>query len=169
MFYRLAEYRHDHHAPDPRDGAAGGYTGDQRDSGRDTAHPPRFRRGGDDEMLMLSVGDEVKVRMPEGRNNRGVMGVHLMYTTMPEAKFDGAVGVITQIDDRSSLAIDPRGDLGRPQFLVDFRGHKNPRIPWQAQWFRENWLESTAKPGVGDEPEDAAVTPPDRTGGPVHQ
>ena len=92
-------------------------------------------------MLRLAVGDEVKVRMPEGRNNRGVMGVHLMYTTMPEAKFDGAVGVITQIDDRSSLAIDPRGDLGRPQFLVDFRGHKNPRIPWQAQWFRENWIQ----------------------------
>ena len=55
-----------------------------------------------------------------------------------------------------------------PQFLVDFRGHKNPYIPWQAQWFRENWLESTGKRGVGDEPEAAAVTPPDRAGGPVH-
>lgn len=119
-------------------------------------------------MLRLQVGDEVKVRMPRGRNGRGVMGVHLMYTTMPEAKFDGAVGVITKIDDRSTLATDPRGDLGRPQFLVDFRGHKNPRIPWQAQWFREDWVEPTDKRGVGDRPEAAAVTPPDRTAGPVN-
>ncbi len=119
-------------------------------------------------MVNFAVGDEVKVRMPRGRNNRGVMGVHLMYTTMPEAKFDGAVGVITQIDDRSSLAIDPRGDLGRPQYLVDFRGHKNSYIPWQAQWFREVWLEPTGKRGVGDQPEDAAATPPERTAGPVN-
>jgi hypothetical protein len=119
-------------------------------------------------MLKLAVGDEVKVRMPEGRNNRGVKGVHLMYTTSPEAKFDGAVGVITKIEPRSSLAPDPRGDLGLPQFLVDFRGHKNPYIPWQAQWFRETWLEPTGKRGVSDEPEDAAATPPERTTGPVN-
>jgi hypothetical protein len=120
-------------------------------------------------MLKLAVGDEVKVQMPEGRNNRGVLGVHLMYTTSPEAKFEGAVGVITRIDPGGTLASDARGDLGLPQFLVDFRGHKNPYIPWQAQWFRETWLEPTGKRGVGDEPEAAAVTPPDRTGGPVHQ
>lgn len=112
-------------------------------------------------MVELQVGDEVKVRMPRGRNNRGVMGVHLMFTTSPEAKFDGAVGVITEIN--------PHGSHGIPQFLVDFRNHDNPWIPWQAQWFRENWLERTEQPGVDDEPEDAAATPPDRTGGPVHQ
>jgi hypothetical protein len=112
-------------------------------------------------MLKLAVGDEVKVQMPEGRNNRGVMGVHLMFTTSPEAKFEGAVGVITKID--------PRGSHGIPQFLVDFRGHKNPGIPWQAQWFRENWLEQTGKRGVGDEPEGKAVVGEDRTAGPVHQ
>ena len=119
-------------------------------------------------MLKLAVGDEVKVQMPEGRNNRGVMGVHLMYTTSPEAKFEGAVGVITQIDPRGTLASDPRGDLGLPQFLVDFRGHKNSGIPWQAQWFREDWLEPTGKRGVGDEPEGKAVVGEDRTTGPVN-
>lgn len=108
-------------------------------------------------MLKFEVGDEVKVRMPRGRNGRGVMGVHLMYTTMPEAKFDGAVGVITQVDERSTHAIDPRGDLGRPQFLVDFRGHRNSRIPWQAQWIREDWLESTGKRGSVDRQEGAAA------------
>jgi hypothetical protein len=112
-------------------------------------------------MVELMVGDEVKVRMPRGRNNRGVMGVHLMFTTSPEAKFDGAVGVITEIN--------PRGSHGIPQFLVDFRHHDNPWIPWRAQWFRENWLEPTGQRGVGAQPEDAAVTPPDRQGGPVHQ
>lgn len=113
-------------------------------------------------MLQLSVGDEVKVRMPEGRNNRGVKGVHLMYTTSAEAKFDGAVGYITEIN--------PRASYGIPQFLVDFRQHDNPYIPWQAQWFRENWLVKTgARTGVDAEAEDAAATPPDRVGGPVHQ
>lgn len=112
-------------------------------------------------MLKLSVGDEVKVRMPEGRNNRGVKGVHLMYTTSPEARFDGAVGVITDIN--------PRSTHGIPQFLVDFRNHDNPYIPWQSQWFRENWLESTGKRGVSDQPEDEAVTPPDGVAKPVHQ
>ena len=120
-------------------------------------------------MLKLAVGDEVKVAMPRGRNNRGVMGVHLMYTTSPEAKFDGAVGVITKFDDDSALANDPRGDLRLPQFLVDFREHKNPGIPWQAQWFRETWLQPTGQRGVGDEPEGIAVEGPDRTAGPVHQ
>ena len=112
-------------------------------------------------MLKLAVGDEVKVRMPEGRNNRGVMGVHLMYTTSAEAKFDGAVGVITEIN--------PRASHGIPQFLVDFRQHDNPYIPWQMQWFRESWIEPTGKRGVGAQAEDAAAVPPDRTAGPVHQ
>jgi hypothetical protein len=84
-----------------------------------------------------------------------------MFTTWPEAKFDGAVGEISKIN--------PRGTHGIPQFLVDFRNHDNPNIPWQAQWFRENWLELTGKRGVGDEPEDTAVAQPQREGGPVHQ
>ncbi len=112
-------------------------------------------------MLKLAVGDEVKVKMPEGRNNRGVEGIHLMYSTSPEARFDGSVGVIVEID--------PHGPFGNPHFLVDFSNHDNPWIPWQAQWFRESWLEPTGKRGVGDQPEDEAVTPPDRVGGPVHQ
>lgn len=120
-------------------------------------------------MLKLEVGTEVKVRMPKGLNRRGVDGIHLMYITLPEARFDGAVGVITRIDPRGTLAIDARGDLGLPQFLVDFSEHDNPWAPWQAQWFRETWLEPTGKTGVGRQPEDEAVAPPDRTGGPVHQ
>jgi hypothetical protein len=120
-------------------------------------------------MLKLAVGDEVKVQLPEGRNNRGVLGVHVMYATSPESKFEGAVGVITQIDPRGLRAFDSRGDLGLPQFLVDFRGHKNPSIPWQVQWFRENWRGPPGKRGVGDPPGAGAVAPTERTVGPVHQ
>ena len=58
-------------------------------------------------MADFQVGDIVRVAMPRGRNTRGVMGVHVMFTTSPEAKFDGAVGVITRIDDDSALANDP--------------------------------------------------------------
>ena len=112
-------------------------------------------------MLNLSIGDEVKVRMPRGRNNRGVDGVHLMFTTSPEARFDGSVGTIVDIQ--------ARGSHGIPLFLVDFSTHDNPWIPYQAQWFREDWLEPTRKPEVSAQPEDKAVAPPDRTGGPVHQ
>lgn len=112
-------------------------------------------------MIDLAVGDEVKVQLPAGENLRGVHGVHLMFTTSPEAKFEGATGVITEIK--------PDGGYGIPLFLVDFRQHDNPWIPWQAQWFRENWLASTGQQGVGSEAEEEAVTPPDRVAGPVHQ
>lgn len=104
-------------------------------------------------MVELSVGDEVKISMPRGKNLRGVPGVHMMFTTSPEAKFDGGTGVVTEIN--------PRGVQGIPLFLVDFRNHENPWIPWQAQWFRENWLVPTeGHPEVTEEPERTVAEPP---------
>lgn len=92
-------------------------------------------------MARSEIGDEVKVTMPHAPNKRGVMGVHVMFTTSPEAKFDGAVGTITQID------VD--GTHGIPLFLVDFRDHENTvRIPWGVQWFRENWIRHVEKPAT---------------------
>lgn len=112
-------------------------------------------------MVQFAIGDEVKVQMPNGVNLRGVHGTHLMFTTSPEAKFEGATGVVTEIK--------PNGGFGIPTFLVDFRHHDNPYIPWRAQWFRENWLVATAKPEVSAEPEEEAVAPPDRVAKPVRQ
>ncbi len=107
-------------------------------------------------MLEIAIGDEVKISMPRGKNLRGVPGVHMMFTTSPEAKFDGGTGVVTKID--------PRGPQGIPLFLVDFRNHDNPWIPWQAQWFRENWLvPEEGRPEVHEEPERAAATKPEPT------
>lgn len=104
-------------------------------------------------MVELSVGEEVKISMPRGKNLRGVPGVHMMFTTSPEAKFDGGTGVVTEIN--------PRGPQGIPLFLVDFRNHENPWIPWQAQWFRENWLVPTeSHPEVTEEPERTVAEPP---------
>lgn len=103
-------------------------------------------------MLRLAIGDEVKVRMPRGRNNRGVMGVHVMFTTSPEAKFDGATGVV--------VGIDPKGTHGIPLFLVDFRGHENPWIPWREQWFRENWLQPTGTRVASEADSDVAAATP---------
>jgi hypothetical protein len=81
----------------------------------------------------FEVGDLVKVTMPRGMNKRGVVGVSVLYTTWPEAKFDGAVGKVVEVN--------PSGTYGIPQYLVDFRGQKNrTAIPWQSQWFREEWL-----------------------------
>jgi hypothetical protein len=101
------------------------------------------------------VGDTVRVEMPRGYNKRGVLGISVMYTTWPEAKFEGATGRITEIN--------PRGTHTVPQFLVDFRGHDNSRIglPWQAQWFREEWLDlverAPAEAEVASEDEALAV------------
>ncbi|MCC6944302.1 MAG: hypothetical protein IT335_06970 [Thermomicrobiales bacterium] len=83
----------------------------------------------------LFVGDVVRVTMPRGHNKRGVWGISVLYTTSQEAKFDGAVGTVTQVQ--------PVGPYTIPQYLVDFRTHDNSRagIPWQAQWFREEFLE----------------------------
>lgn len=85
-------------------------------------------------MADFQVGDTVRVAMPRGRNSRGVMGVHVMFTTSPEAKFDGATGTIVDIN--------PDGTHNIPLYLVDFKGHENRvAIPWTAQWFRENWIQ----------------------------
>jgi hypothetical protein len=85
-------------------------------------------------MSRFQIGDEVKVQLPRGKSKRGVVGISVMYTTSQEAKFDGATGVITDID--------PRSTLGIPLYLVDFSGHDNSRIgiPWQAQWIRGEWI-----------------------------
>lgn len=82
----------------------------------------------------LFVGDTVQIRLPRGHNKRGVWGINPTFTTLPEAKFDGAIGKVVQVD--------PQGPYTIPLYLVDFRGSGNKAaIPWQAQWFREEWLQ----------------------------
>ena len=84
-------------------------------------------------MARFAVGDEVRVQMPRGVNKRGIVGISVLYTTAPEARFDGAVGDVREIN--------PRGPYGVPLYLVNFRGHDNRvAIPWQSEWFREEWL-----------------------------
>jgi hypothetical protein len=97
------------------------------------------------------IGDKVRVAMPRGYNKRGVLGVSVMYTTSPEAKFDGAQGVITEIN--------PEGPYTVHQYLVDFRPFDNSRIgiPWQAHWFREEWLELVERPATSTEKTEAAT------------
>lgn len=100
-------------------------------------------------MAAYSVGDTVRVTMPKGVNKRGVVGISVMYTTWPEARFDGASGEIVEVN--------PRGPLGIALYLVNFRGHENRvAIPWQSQWFREEWLAAagearTEKPATAGE------------------
>jgi hypothetical protein len=90
-------------------------------------------------MADFRVGELVRVQMPRGVNKRGVTGISVMYTTWPEARFDGAVGDI--------IAINPRGPRGIPLFLVNFTGHDNRvAIPWQQEWFREEWITPVAAP-----------------------
>lgn len=88
----------------------------------------------------LFVGDVVRVAMPRGHNKRGVWGISVLFTTSPEAKFDGATGVVTKVD--------PVGPSTIPLYLVDFRQRDNSRLnlPWQAQWFREAFLERVDEP-----------------------
>lgn len=97
-------------------------------------------------MPAFQVGDIVRVEMPRGYSMRGVLGISLMFTTHPEARFEGAIGTITEIN--------PVGPQSVAQYLVDFRTHDNGRvgIPWQAQWFREEWL------ALKERPEKAAQT-----------
>ena len=84
-------------------------------------------------MARFEAGDQVRVEMPKGVNKRGIVGISVLYTTWPEARFDGAVGDIVEIN--------PRGQYGIPLYLVNFRGHEHRvAIPWQSQWFREEWL-----------------------------
>jgi hypothetical protein len=87
-------------------------------------------------MTSFWVGDEVRVAMPRGINKRGIAGISVLYSTWPEARFDGAVGEIVEIN--------PRGPQGIPLYLVNFRDRENRvAIPWQAEWFREQWLAPT--------------------------
>ncbi len=93
------------------------------------------------------VGDVVRVDMPRGHNKRGVWGINPLFATSPEAKFDGAIGVVTKVD--------PVGPYTVPLYLVDFSGHDNSRIgiPWQAHWFRETFLDLVERgPGSGSSP-----------------
>lgn len=101
------------------------------------------------DVAAYGIGEEVKVQMPRGKNKRGVLGISVMYTTSPEAKFDGTVGTVTEIN--------PRGPSGIPLYLVNFRDHENrTAIPWQAQWFREEWITATQRP-------DPKIQPADKT------
>jgi hypothetical protein len=85
-------------------------------------------------MPEFHVGDKVRVELPRGYSKRGVLGISVLYTTSPEARFEGAVGRVTQIN--------PEGPYSVHQYLVDFRPFDNSRlgIPWQAHWFREEWI-----------------------------
>src|SRR3954452_11648552 len=114
------------------------------------------------QMTEFMVNDIVRVEMPRGYSNRGVLGISLMFSTMPEAKFEGAIGTIT--------AINPVGPQSVPQYLVDFRTHDNSRvgIPWQAQWFREEWLALNERKSTPETPasraESATSTWPTKPG-----
>lgn len=102
-------------------------------------------------MAAYAIGEEVKVTMPRGKNKRGVSGISAMYTTSAEAKFDGAVGDVTEIN--------PHGPYGVPLYLVDFRDHENRvAIPWQAQWFREEWITATQRRDPKIQPRDHSTT-----------
>lgn len=93
-------------------------------------------------MTEFYSGDIVRVEMPRGYSTRGVLGISLMFTTSAEAKFEGAIGTITEIN--------PVGPHSVAQYLVDFRTHDNSRvgIPWQAQWFREEWIALVERPAL---------------------
>lgn len=82
---------------------------------------------------VFNFGDEVTVAMPRGVSKRGIPGISVLYSTWPEARFDGATG--------SVIGIDPRSTYGIPLYLVDFSAHKNRvSVPWQRQWFRGEWI-----------------------------
>ena len=84
-------------------------------------------------MSDFNFGNEVRVQMPRGVSKRGIAGISVLYSTWPEARFDGATGTV--------IGIDPRSKYGIPLYLVDFSRHKNrSAIPWQRQWFRGGWI-----------------------------
>ena len=90
-------------------------------------------------MARFVVGDEVRVDLPKGKSKRGIPGISVLYFTSMEARFEGAVGTIKEIN--------PRGPYGLPICLVDFSGHQNRvAIPWQSHWFREEWLAPAEAP-----------------------
>jgi hypothetical protein len=103
-------------------------------------------------MARIAVGQTVRVNLPKGKSKRGVPGVSVMYATWIESRFEGAVGTVTEMN--------PRGPFGHPVYLVDFTGHTNKmQLPYQAQWFRGEWLAPVENPAAADE------RPVDRTGG----
>jgi len=114
-------------------------------------------------MTEFQTNDIVRVELPRGYSTRGVLGVSLMFSTSMESKFEGAIGTIT--------AINPTGPQGVHQYLVDFRTHDNSRvgIPWQAQWFREEWLALNERKAAPETPaskaESATSTWPTKPGG----
>jgi large subunit ribosomal protein L17 len=117
-------------------------------------------------MANVELGDTVRVTMPKGFNKRGVHGISVMYTTWPEARFEGAVGRVVEVR--------PRGTHGIPLYLVDFRGVDQGRlaIPWQSEWFRETWLAVEGRGGGGGDrsPATAAASaPPNEPGLAVRQ
>ncbi|MGI8476515.1 MAG: hypothetical protein ACR2OO_09125, partial [Thermomicrobiales bacterium] len=107
-------------------------------------------------MTEFLVGDKVQVALPQGYSKRGVKGISVLFTTSMEARFEGAVGVMTQIN--------PRGPHTVHQYLVDFRKYDNGKLglPWQAQWFREEWLSLIERT-----PYDPAVVGAERSDAPV--
>lgn len=107
-------------------------------------------------MTEFLVGDKVQVALPQGYSKRGVKGISVLFTTSMEARFEGAVGVMTQIN--------PRGPHTVHQYLVDFRKYDNGKLglPWQAQWFREEWLSLLERT-----PDDPAVVGAERSDAPV--
>jgi hypothetical protein len=106
-------------------------------------------------MTDFQIGDVVKVTMPRGRNARGVEGIHMMYTTHPEAKCDGAVGTIVDIN--------PEGTHGVPAYLVDFTLNENKWMPpYLRYWFRPDWIVKQPHPEA-DESGTSGVTRRDIT------
>ncbi len=84
-------------------------------------------------MIEFDIGNEVRVTMPRGVSKRGIPGISVLYSTWPEARFDGATGKV--------IEINPRSTYGIPLYLVDFADHTNRvAIPWQRQWFRGEWI-----------------------------
>lgn len=111
-------------------------------------------------MTGFAIGQEVRVALPKGNSKRGVRGVSVLYTTAMEARFDGATGTVTKIN--------ARGPYGLPVYLIDFQGHKNRgALPWQAHWFREEWLTpvqpAPARQVQADQAAAAAAQQADRT------
>src|SRR4051794_28855906 len=71
-------------------------------------------------MTEFLVGDKVRVELPRGYSKRGVLGISVLYSTSPEARFEGAVGTVTKIN--------PSGPYSVHQYLVDFRPFDNSRL-----------------------------------------
>jgi hypothetical protein len=101
-------------------------------------------------MADFTLGDVVRVAMPRGVNRRGIPGISVLYTTWPEARFDGATGTV--------VGIEPRSRFGIPLYLVDFTQHKNRvAIPWQRQWFRQEWIVGAEDPARRPEATEGAL------------